>query len=140
MVLTVGPRGRSRYQFCQLNLGVRPLATLTEESLLEVDPGDIPREAISSFIVESAKTFALNVTLYRCERSRQNHLERARGLNFFRTLISSISLLLDLVGSHCSILPRFYCISYFCEVCLQEPKRAVLLINTFPYKHDISDI
>ena len=30
------------------NLGVRPLVTLTEESPWEVDPGGIPREAISS--------------------------------------------------------------------------------------------
>ena len=32
------------------NLGVRPLVTLTEESPWEVDPGGIPREAISSNI------------------------------------------------------------------------------------------
>ena len=30
------------------NLGVRPLVTLTEESPWEVDPGGIPKEAISS--------------------------------------------------------------------------------------------
>ena len=31
------------------NLGIRPLVTLIEESPWEVDPGGIPREAISSF-------------------------------------------------------------------------------------------
>ena len=32
------------------NLDVRPLVTLTEESPWEVDPGGIPREAISSMM------------------------------------------------------------------------------------------
>ena len=40
---------------------------------------------------------------------------------------------------HCLILPKSYCIGHFCELYLQEPKTAALLIKPLPYNHN-SDV
>ena len=40
----------------------------------------------------------------------------------------------------CAILPNLYCICYFCEVPLQEIKKATTLIKPFPYNHSVSDV
>ena len=39
----------------------------------------------------------------------------------------------------CSVLLKSHCVSYFCEGCLQELERA-LLMKPFPYNHSISDV
>ena len=84
-----------------------------------------------------------------CELDK-NKLKRAK--RFCRTFISSISLLLDqarifisgislpdLASSNLVQSARSYWISYFCEVYLQVPKRAALIINPSLYNHRISD-
>ena len=50
------------------NLGVRPFVTLTEESPWEADPGDIPREAISSynFIITMLGVFSVEKIGIQC--------------------------------------------------------------------------
>ena len=68
-------------------------------------------------------------------------MERAWGSNFRRAFICSISLLLDLASPNLG--PDFLrscCISYFCEVFLQESKQAALLIKLLSYNHCISDV
>ena len=66
------------------------------------------------------------------------------GLNFCWRFVSSILPHLDLAGCYLvqTLLnpPKSYYISFFCEVCLQEPNRAALLIKPFPYNHSISDV
>ena len=38
------------------------------------------------------------------------------------------------------ILPKSYHISYFCDGCLQEPKRTALLINLLSFNHSVSGV
>ena len=71
--------------------------------------------------------------------------ERECGLNFLQDIFfSSISLLSNLAGydlvQHYLILPNSNRISYFCEVCLQEPEGTALFIRPFLYNHSVSDI
>ena len=78
-------------------------------------------------------------------RPLSKYSKKASGLNFSRTFISSISLLSDLASSNLlqTLLDLWQVLlrqSYFCEICLHKPKRAVLLIKPFSYNHSISDV
>ena len=70
--------------------------------------------------------------------------EKGMMAEFCRSFISSISLYLKLAGSNLLntlfTLPKPQRTNHFCEVCLKEPKRAAILIEPFPYNHNISDI
>ena len=75
--------------------------------------------------VSSLVSFLYVVVVVYTSSTLQNRKKKHGGLKFRRTFIASIFLLLlVLAGSYLvQTLLKSYCISYFCEVRLQEPER-----------------
>ena len=68
--------------------------------------------------------------------------QKACGVKFHRTFISSISLfwskLAQIWHRHYTTLPKLYDIGYICKICLQVKKMTALRIESFPCNHSIN--